>query len=423
MVAVWRLAAAIFVFATGVAVRADYDAEVQQIATAPKVVQAMASIDSLGEQSIAWLIELTEMPAPPFKEDKRAEFFAYLLREIGLSAEIDAEGNVISRIIGRNGGETVAVVAHLDTVFPEGTDLRVRQQDNRYCAPGIGDNGRGLVALLAMAEAITSSGIETLGDILLVASVGEEGTGDLRGVRHLFRDGGPKIDHFVAIDGGGSSRVTSRAVGSIRYKLNIRGPGGHSWGAFGTANPAHALARTIHFFDQAAHQFVNTTGEKATYNIGRIGGGTSVNSVPFENWAEIDMRSGDPERLSQLDEVLKAAIKRALEEQNSLRSLGEELTVELERIGFRPAGQTVMDSALVQRVSAAMRHYGIEPAFNESSTDANVSMSKGVPAVTIGGGGASSGAHSLNECWVDENSAIAVKTALLIVLASAGLAP
>ena len=422
MVAICRLAAASFLLATSMAIHADYEAEVKGIATAPKVVQAMTVIDSLGEQSIAWLIELTEMPAPPFKEDKRAEFFAYLLREIGLSAEIDAEGNVISRISG-SGGETVAVVAHLDTVFPEGTDLRVRQQGNRYCAPGIGDNGRGLVALLAMAEAIISSGIKARGDILLVASVGEEGTGDLRGVRHLFRDGGPKIDHFVAIDGGGASRVTSSAVGSIRYKLNILGPGGHSWGAFGTANPAHALARAIHFFDQSAHQFVNTPGEKVTYNIGRIGGGTSVNSVPFENWAEIDMRSGDPARLSQLDEVLKAAVRRALEEQNSLRSLGAELTVELERIGFRPAGQTAMDSALVQRVSASMRHYGIEPAFNESSTDANVPMSKGVPAVTIGGGGASSGAHSLSECWVDENSAIAVKTALLIVLASAGLAP
>ncbi|MCB1693938.1 MAG: M20/M25/M40 family metallo-hydrolase [Pseudomonadales bacterium] len=399
----------------------DYAAEMANVVAAPPVREAMRLIDTLDQQTIDWMIELTELPAPPFKEADRAKFFSYLLEETGFDNEIDQAGNVLARIPGDGNGRTLAIVAHLDTVFPEGTDVKVRHHDSEYCAPGISDNGRGLVAMLALARVIKEASIGLRNDILLVASVGEEGIGDLRGVRYLFRDGGPRIDEFIAIDGAGSSRVTVRSVGSIRYKLHIKGPGGHSFGAFGTANPAHALARAIYYFDQDAAEFVVTPGEKATYNVGRIGGGTSVNSIPFENWAEVDMRSADPQRLARLDEILKASVDRAIVEQNARRTEGAPLVSEPERIGFRPAGMTPMDTALVQRVTLAMKANGIDPDFRDGSTDANIPMSQGVPAVTVGGGGQSSGAHSLRECWVDDNSRVALKNIVLMTIASAGL--
>ncbi len=401
---------------------APYDKEIADLAARSDVTKALNIIDESREVAENWLIELTEIEAPPFKETNRGEYFAHLLEQNGVDdIETDTEGNVLGRIPGRGGAGTLAVVAHLDTVFPEGTDVRVRKEGNQYCAPGIGDNGRGLVAALLLARAITGAGIEHAGDILLVGSVGEEGIGDLRGVRYLLREGGPKVDEFIAIDGGGASRITTRAVGSIRYKLIVRGPGGHSYGAFGLANPAHALSRAIHYFDDRAHGYVNAEGAKTTYNIGRIGGGTSVNSIPFENWAEIDMRSPDPDRLAAMDEILKTAVGQALDEQNEQRASGEPLTVEFARIGFRPAGQTDNAEPLVQRIMAAMRLNGLAPALREGSTDANVPMSLGIPAVTIGGGGETSGAHALHECWTDDNSEAAVKNALLAVLVSVGI--
>lgn len=401
---------------------APHEQEIADIAARPDVTRALAIIDESRDVAENWLIELTEIEAPPFKEANRGIYFSHLLELNGVDeVSTDAEGNVLGRIPGQGGNSTLAVVAHLDTVFPEGTDVRVRKDGSQYCAPGIGDNGRGLVATLLLARAITAAELAHSGDILLVGSVGEEGIGDLRGVRYLLREGGPKIDEFIAIDGGGASRITTRAVGSIRYRLVVRGPGGHSYGAFGLANPAHALSRAIHYFDDRAHGYVNAEGAKTTYNIGRIGGGTSVNSIPFENWAEIDMRSPDPDRLAAMDEILKTAVAKALDEQNDLRTSGEPLTVEFERIGYRPAGRTDHGTPLVQRIMAAMRYHNLEPALREGSTDANVPMSLGIPAVTIGGGGDTSGAHALHECWTDDNSETAVKNVLLAVLASVGL--
>ncbi|MEX2327567.1 MAG: M20/M25/M40 family metallo-hydrolase, partial [Pseudomonadales bacterium] len=346
---------------TALAFAADYDQEIETLAGHDEIQIALSVIDETSDEALDWLVEINEIPAPPFKEDVRAGYYMQLMRNVGVAdVSIDEEGNVLARIPGRVGNKTVAVVAHLDTVFPEGTKLLVHRSGNEYCAPGIGDNSRGLVAMLVLAKAIITAEIPLDQDVLLVGSVGEEGIGNLRGVRHLLRDDGPFIDEFIAIDGGGASRMTLVAVGSIRYRLKFKGPGGHSWGAFGRANPAHALARAIYYFDEAASRYVNSDGAKVTYNIGRMGGGTSVNSIPFENWAEIDMRSVDPGRLKRIDELLTAAISRALAEQNELRTLEEALSVEKEEIGFRPAGETPVDSPLIQRFMAAMRHHGIE---------------------------------------------------------------
>jgi acetylornithine deacetylase/succinyl-diaminopimelate desuccinylase-like protein len=400
---------------------ADYDAEIERLATRPDLVRAFELIEAGERASDAELITLTEIPAPPFGERDRGEYYAEVLRSLGVAeVEIDEVGNVLAFWRGSRGGHTVAIAAHLDTVFPEGTDLTVRREGERFYAPGIGDNSRGLVLMLSMIRALRDAELRTRGDILFVATVGEEGLGDLRGVKHLFREGGPRIDEFIAVDGGNDARVLNHAIGSHRYRLVFNGPGGHSWGAFGLANPAHALSSAIHFFEQEAGDLV-LTPPRTSFNIGRIGGGTSVNAIPFESWAEIDMRSEDPERLQIIDGVFQRSVARALIEHNEARTRGSELTVEIEAIGDRPSGRIAEDHPLIQRALAATRFFGIEPELGSGSTDANVPIARGIPATTISRGGSSGGAHSLNEWWSSDNSAVGVQKALLLTLAAAGM--
>jgi acetylornithine deacetylase/succinyl-diaminopimelate desuccinylase-like protein len=270
----------------------QYTQEIGSLTANEKVQAALAHTVALDESSIKDLIELTEIPAPPFAEDRRGARFAEMLREAGLSdVTIDEVGNVIGRRPGRSGDRVIAYSAHLDTVFPEETDVTVRVDGDTYYAPGVGDNTRGLVVILGVLRAMQHAGIDTNADILFVGNVGEEGLGDLRGVKHLFREGGDQVDMLIAVDGGDPGRIVYGGVGSHRYRVTFKGPGGHSWGAFGTANPHHALGRAIALFDERAPA-VTSVGEKTAYNIGRIGGGTSVNSIPFESWMEVDMRSG-----------------------------------------------------------------------------------------------------------------------------------
>jgi acetylornithine deacetylase/succinyl-diaminopimelate desuccinylase-like protein len=275
--------------------------------------------------------------------------------------------------------------------------------------------------MLTVVRAMIGAGVKTRNDVLFVASVGEEGLGDLRGVKHLFREGGPKIDQFIAVDGGSTDRVLNKAIGSYRYKVTFKGPGGHSWGAFGLGNPAHALARFIYHFDEEAGEFV-ITGPRTSYNIGRIGGGTSVNAIPFENWAEVDMRSEDPEQLEKIDAILKKAVDRALQEQNQRKRRGDALTVEVELLGNRPSGTVDPSTPLIQRALAATRHFGVVPQLETGSTDANVPISLGIPATTIGRGGEGDGAHSLHEWWSNVDGHLGIQKALLLLVASAGVA-
>ncbi len=399
----------------------DFDEEIKSLAARPEISEALRIIETLDSQSDAELIELTEIPAPPFKEDARARRYAEKLIDAGMQdTRIDKVGNVISRWPGRSGDKTIAIVAHLDTVFPAGTDVTVRRENGKLYAPGIGDDTRGLILLLTMIRAMRSADVETVNDLLFVATVGEEGLGDLRGVKHLFRQGGPRIDELIAIDGGSFKRVLNHAIGSHRYRVTFRGAGGHSWSAFGLANPAHALARAIHFFDDNASTFV-ATGPRTTYNIGRVGGGTSVNAIPFESWAEIDMRSEDPDRLRQIDAILQNAVQLALVEQNRLLTRGEPLSVEVKSIGNRPSGRIDPQTPLIQRALAATRFFGVTPELAAGSTDANVPIARGIPATTIGRGGQGGGAHSLNEWWSNIDGYRGVQKALLIALASAGV--
>jgi acetylornithine deacetylase/succinyl-diaminopimelate desuccinylase-like protein len=345
-----------------------------------------------------------------------------MLREAGLTdVTIDDVGNVIGRRPGRKGDRVIAYSAHLDTVFPAGTDVTVRFDDEKMYAPGIGDNTRGLVTILDVLRAMESAGIETDADVLFVGNVGEEGLGDLRGVKHLFREGAEKIDTLIAVDGGESSRIVYGGVGSHRYRVTFRGPGGHSWGAFGLANPHHALGRAIQIFDDNAPT-VTTVGEKTSYNVGRIGGGTSINSIPFESWMEVDMRSGSQDKLDDIDAIFHAAVEQALQQENAGRQDGPELTVDVERVGKRPAAQGDATSPVVQRAMAATVEFGIQPSLRISSTDANLPISLGIPAVTMSRGGISGNAHAPEEWWQNVDGHIGIQIGLLTVLAEAGLA-
>jgi acetylornithine deacetylase/succinyl-diaminopimelate desuccinylase-like protein len=411
-----------FVLLSGPIRAQDYDREMRDLASRPEIQKAFQIVVELEPQTEKDLIELTEIPAPPFQEERRAARYREMLREAGMpGVEIDEVGNVVTRWKGNAGRETVAMVAHLDTVFPEGTDVTVRREGDRLSAPGIGDDTRGLALMLTVVRAMIGAGVKTRNDVLFVASVGEEGLGDLRGVKHLFREGGPKIDQFIAVDGGSTDRVLNKAIGSYRYKVTFKGPGGHSWGAFGLGNPAHALARFIYHFDEEAGEFV-ITGPRTSYNIGRIGGGTSVNAIPFENWAEVDMRSEDPEQLEKIDAILKKAVDRALQEQNQRKRRGDALTVEVELLGNRPSGTVDPSTPLIQRALAATRHFGVVPQLETGSTDANVPISLGIPATTIGRGGEGDGAHSLHEWWSNVDGHLGIQKALLLLVASAGVA-
>ena len=403
-----------------VAAAPQYGDEISSLAARPEIVAAMDNIVAQDAQNLAQVIELTEIPAPPFQEEARAARYAEMLREAGLKdVRIDEVGNVIGRRAGTGGGRVVALAAHIDTVFPPGTDVTVRIEGDTLHAPGVGDNSRGLVVLLSLVRTMEAAGLTTRDDVLFIGTVGEEGLGDLRGVKHLFRDGGPRIDAFIAVDGGNASRLIHGAIGSHRYRTTFKGPGGHSWGAFGRVNPHHALGRAIENLDAQAPA-VTERGPKSSYSVGRIGGGTSINSIPFESWMEVDMRSGDQAKLDEIDAVFQQAMLDALKEENDARLDGPELTVEVVQVGDRPAGLGDPSHPLVQRTMAAMQAFGIQPRLASSSTDANIPISLGVPAVTITRGGVGQNVHAPNESWRNEDSHVAIQLALLLVLAEAG---
>ena len=308
----------------------------------------------------------------------------------------------------------------MDTVFPEGTDVTVKIKNDTLFAPGIGDDTRGLAMLITILRAMNQHNIDTEADVLFIGTVGEEGLGDLRGVKHLFSEKGPGIDSWISIDGGQIGRVNNKALGSHRYKVSFKGQGGHSWGAFGLANPHHALGTAIHYFAQEADAFTRR-GPRTSYNVGRIGGGTSVNSVPFISWMEIDMRSIDPQRLDSMDIILKNAVQKALDEHNKMKRLGYDITVEMELIGDRPSGELSMDLPIIQRAMAATAYFGKRPKLSRGSTNSNIPISMGIPAVTIGRGGIGLNAHSLNEWWYNEEGHKAVQLALLLLLLESGM--
>jgi acetylornithine deacetylase/succinyl-diaminopimelate desuccinylase-like protein len=401
--------------------RDRYCNEIATIARNARVQRAFTYIERTDAAAIRELITLTQVAAPPFKEAERARRYAELLRAAGAdSVFIDEAGNVIAVRRGTRRGRVVGLAGHLDTVFPEGTDVRVRQHGDTLFAPGVGDDTRGLIAMLQVLRSLVQSNIRTEADLWVIGTVGEEGLGDLRGVKHIFRAGAPRIDALIAVDGSSDEEITNAAVGSKRYRVTFNGEGGHSYGDFGAASPIHALGRAIHIFVEAARRFT-TANPGTTFNVGRIGGGTSVNAIAFQAWMEVDMRSDARPPLDAIDSIFHVSMVRALNEQNERRTTGAELTLEARLVGDRPSGTTAAATPLVQRAIAATRFFGLTPQLDESSTDANVPISRGIPAITIGRGGISMNAHSPEEYWVNVQGTRGIRRILLIALAEAGL--
>jgi acetylornithine deacetylase/succinyl-diaminopimelate desuccinylase-like protein len=401
---------------TGV-VTAEGDARPQQFATAQspdaRVQAAVHAARGAEQTTINDQVRLCEVPAPPFGERARAAVVRDMLQATGLkNVRVDRAGNVVGERIGREARPNVVLTAHLDTVFPEGTKVNVRREGAILRGPGISDNCRGLAVLIAIARALTAGDVQTEGSITLAATVGEEGLGDLRGVRTLLGETlKGRVDAFVAIDGTGES-ITNTAVGSRRYRVTFRGSGGHSYNNFGRANPAHALGRAI----ARISDLRVPSRPKTTFNVGRIGGGTSVNAIPVESWMEIDLRSSDEAALEALDRSVQRIINDAVTLENARWKQNGALTVMSERVGGRPTGQTDARSRIVQAAQSISSMLGMAARPGEASTEANVAMQMKIPAIAIGGGGSGRGTHTLDETFDSTGSSRGTERALRLAI-------
>ncbi len=396
------------------------DNAVQRVAKSANYVALVKQLDVEHERIVEDIIKLVEIPAPPFKEAERAKAYRDMLLAAGLQdVEIDAEGNAMGlyRGSGPAGGPVLVLAAHLDTVFPEGTPLKVRREGSKLYAPGIGDDTRSLAVILAYARAMKDKNVRPRTDILFVGNVGEEGPGDLRGVRYLLTKGKYKdrAKAFLSMDGTDPERVVNGGVGSRRYRISYKGPGGHSYSAFGLVNPMVAMGRTV----TELYKTTVPTAPKTTYAASVTGGGTSVNSIPNEVFMEFDFRSENPEELNKVEQRFLSIVQESADAENAARSTSDgKIVAETKLIGDRPAGVTAENAAITQIASAAIRANGLTPQLVSSSTDANLPMSLGVPALTIGSGGSGGRAHSLDE-WIDVEKQQSVKgmsTGLLMLL-------
>lgn len=389
---------------------------IEELMALSSVQRAFSFFDSYREEITEEQIRICSIPAPLFNEQKRAEYLLKRFTELGLKDPvIDQEGNCLALRPGRSLSPLLVVSAHLDTVFPSGTDFTVRRMGNRLLAPGISDDGCGLVALIALTQALDAARIATEGSILFVGTVGEEGAGNLRGVRYLFSksEWASRIDSFISFDGGGTDRITNGALGSRRYRVRLRGTGGHSWADFGVTNPIHALGRAV----SRLASYPAPKRPRTTFNVGRIEGGSSVNAIPGEATMEVDLRSAGEQELLRLDAFFRRAVREAADDENANRRKDDlPLEVNLELIGERPSGETKPDSLIVELAQEATRVLGFTPRLDQASTDSNVPISLGLPAITLGGGGISGNSHTLEEWYDPSDREAGLKRALLVIL-------
>jgi acetylornithine deacetylase/succinyl-diaminopimelate desuccinylase-like protein len=363
-------------------------------------------------------VAVSEIAAPTGDEGRRGEWIARRFTGLGLlDVRRDAAGNVIGWRGKPGAGAPVVVCAHLDTVFPGETSLQVRRDGRRLVGPGIGDNGRGLAAMLALADAIDDRTLRTERPVQFVATTGEEGAGDLRGVKHLFAEASDAAA-VIALDGAGDERVVNRALGSRRFRISFRGAGGHSWAAYGVPNAVHAAGiATTHIAGLGLPRCPRTT-----LSVCRIGGGLSVNSIPPEAWLEVDLRSTSHSIIARIDQELRALARAAADEENARRAHGTPpLASCVEVIGDRPCGETAAEHPLVALAMDATRCIGREGELTTASTDANVPISRGVPAIAIGAGGRGGEAHTASEWFDNSDGILGIERALTIVVGAAGL--
>jgi len=398
--------------------------EVRKLSALKPVKAANSWFKEHGNDLAQTQMELTSIPAPPFGEAARADWLRERFRELGLKdIHIDEIGNVFGVRPGFNdNGRIIAITAHLDTVFPAGTKIEVRRDGDRLYGPGISDNGAGLAALLAVATALKAGGVQTNSSIVFIGNVGEEGEGDVRGMRHIFSD--PKwknsIAYTIVVDGAGTDTIVTDALGSRRFQVTVKGPGGHSWSDFGAPNPIVALAHAIDLFTNTP---VPPT-PKTTFNIGVISGGTSVNSIPESASMRVDIRSASPEQIDRLERALNDSLEEALRhaarsEQSGSR--GQGLSFEVKCIGNRPAARLRADSRLLQTIQAVDEFLGNRARIQRASTDANIPISQGREALAIGAGGSGGGAHTVHEWYDVTNRELGLRRILLTALALAGV--
>jgi tripeptide aminopeptidase len=382
------------------------------------VKRALDFLEQDNENTVTEQIELTAIPAPTFDEHVRGQFFQKRFNELGLqNVRVDEHGNIFGYRPGCGEGPKLVVSAHLDTVFPEGTDVEAKVRDGVIYAPGIADDGRGLAALLTLVRAVNSSNFQTVGDIVFVATVGEEGLGDLRGVKGLFVDN-DDIDGFISIEPGTPNEITYLATGSRRYRVTYTGPGGHSFGNFGIPSAIHALGRAIAMISELQV----SENPKTTFNVGTITGGTSVNTIAASASMVLDMRSTSQEELEKLEEQVLGLLHQAAEDENLRWGKSETIKVELELVGDRPAGSQSAEAVIVQAAMASASVLGFEPELNNpSSTDSNVPIGLGIPAVTLGGGGNYGGCHTLQEFFDPKDAHFGVQKILLTILGLVGV--
>jgi tripeptide aminopeptidase len=390
-----------------------------------EVKEALAFLEKDQELRIKEQIEITEIPSSPFGEAERAKDFARRFEALGLEGvRTDDEGNVLGLLKGRGKGPRLVISAHLDTVFPEGYDARVKvDQDGVMHAPGISDDGAGLGVLLSVARAYTQCGLKPEGDLIFVGTVGEEGLGDLRGAKHLFRSNSD-IDGFISVDGDGSSRITYLALGSNRFEFSFTGPGGHSFGAFGQVpSPVHAMGRAI----AKIADLKVPEDPRTTYTVSVVSAGTSVNSIAAEAKMLTDTRSTSPKQLKKTVSDLVNCVRAAVVEENASLQIPwdseNNIKVDIKKIGDRPSGFCEPDAPHVQAAYAAIQALGLKPELRPpSSTDSSVPIFLGVPAVTLGRGGIGKNVHSPSESYDPKDSYLAAQGALLLTLGYAGLA-
>ncbi|MGA9355929.1 MAG: M20/M25/M40 family metallo-hydrolase [Terriglobales bacterium] len=394
--------------------------EVARLAGMPEVRAAFGRFRFEEAQFAQWQMDVSRVPAPPFGEAQRGEWLAERFNELGLvDVQIDAAGNVFGVRPGY-GRRYISVSAHIDTVFPATTPLNIRQQGTRLFGPGVSDNGAGIAAMLAVGSVLGSSQIAHTMPFVFIGNVGEEGEGDLRGMRHVFQtpQWADSIAYSVIVDGAGSDTVVAEALGSRRFEVIVRGPGGHSWSDFGTPNPIIALARAI----QALTETPVPASPKTTFNVGVIRGGTSVNSIPESASMRVDLRSTSMAEIDRLERALRVAIDHALDAENQpalarLSRRAQTVQSEIVEIGNRPAGELAPDARLLKVIRAVDAQLGNTAQVQRASTDANIPLSLGREAIALGGGGSGGGAHTLQE-WFDCNGReLGLRRILLTMLA------
>jgi tripeptide aminopeptidase len=394
------------------------DDSLARLAGGPECARGLKWID----KSAAWVtdqqVRLTEIPAPEFDEARRGEALKELFAASEFQVRTDKTGNVIAERPGSDTKSVILLAAHLDTVFPAGTEIRVKRDAGRLLAPGISDNGVGLATLAGLARALAESRVRTTKTIVLVGDVGEEGEGNLRGMRTLMDTYGSRLSGVIAVDGPSTDHITTQGIASRRFEASVTGPGGHSWSDFGAPNPITAIARGIVQFSSIPMP----AAPRSSYNFGTIEGGTSVNSIPARSAVKIDLRSEDDAELAKLDAALRDALQAGVKEETEVtNSPADALQLNIRSLGTRPAGKLPDDSPLLATIRDVDRYLGNRSRLERSSTDANIPLSMGIPAVALGGGGRGGGSHTLDEWYDPAGRELGLKRLFLTVVSLAGV--